>query len=130
MTRLRVSILHSRCRNSGADESDVQAAQDKMDAAVGWFADPIYLGHYPESVKKMLGDRLPTFTPEEQALLHGSSDVSSHVESVVKLSDHALVLRHERKSISCHPEYMTTPLLTTIVLHMSRYPSRQRRRRV
>jgi len=55
---------------------DVQAAQDKMDAAVGWFADPIYLGHYPESMKKMLGDRLPTFTDEELALVHGSSDVS------------------------------------------------------
>lgn len=47
-----------------------------MDAAVGWFADPIYLGHYPESMKKMLGDRLPTFTDEELALVHGSSDVS------------------------------------------------------
>lgn len=47
-----------------------------MDAAVGWFADPIYLGYYPESLKKMLGDRLPTFTEEEQALVHGSSDVS------------------------------------------------------
>lgn len=47
-----------------------------MDAAVGWFADPIYLGHYPASLKTMLGDRLPTFTPEEQQLVKGSSDVS------------------------------------------------------
>lgn len=59
------------------DESpeNVQAAQDKMDAAIGWFADPIYLGHnYPASMRKMLSDRLPTFTPEELALVHGSSD--------------------------------------------------------
>lgn len=48
-----------------------------MDAAVGWFADPIYLGHYPASLKRMLGDRLPVFTQEEQALVKGSSDVSS-----------------------------------------------------
>jgi len=46
-----------------------------MDVAVGWFADPIYLGQYPESMKKMLGDRLPDFTPEEIALVKGSSDV-------------------------------------------------------
>jgi hypothetical protein len=58
-----------------------------MDAAVGWFADPIYLGHYPESMKKMLGDRLPTFTDEELALVHGSSDVSSlHLEVQLKLT--------------------------------------------
>jgi beta-glucosidase len=65
------------------DVSDVQAAQDKMDAAVGWFADPIYLGYYPASLKKMLGDRLPTFTDEEQALVHGSSDVSPTMMSCV-----------------------------------------------
>lgn len=47
-----------------------------MDAAVGWFADPIYLGSYPASLKKMVGDRLPVFTEEEQALVKGSSDVS------------------------------------------------------
>lgn len=47
-----------------------------MDAAVGWFADPIYLGQYPESLKRMCGDRLPDFTKAEIALVHGSSDVS------------------------------------------------------
>jgi beta-glucosidase len=70
------SECHDHNNGVVADESDVQAAQDKMDAAVGWFADPIYLGYYPESLKKMLGDRLPTFTDEEQALVLGSSDVS------------------------------------------------------
>jgi beta-glucosidase len=45
-----------------------------MDAAVGWFADPIYLGHYPASMKEMLGDRLPDFTPAELELLKGSSE--------------------------------------------------------
>ncbi|RSH91345.1 hypothetical protein EHS25_009644 [Saitozyma podzolica] len=51
-----------------------KAAQDKMDVAVGWFADPIYLGHYPDSMRKMLGDRLPRFTNEELALLKDSSE--------------------------------------------------------
>lgn len=53
---------------------NVKAAQDKMDAAIGWFADPVYLGRYPESLKTMLQDRLPEFTPAELALLKDSSD--------------------------------------------------------
>ncbi len=55
--------------------TDVKAAQEKMDFALGWFADPIYLGHYPESMVKRLGDRLPKFTEEEIKMLKGSSEV-------------------------------------------------------
>ncbi|KAL5514671.1 BGL1B_1 [Sanghuangporus baumii] len=53
---------------------NVESAQHALDVAIGWFADPIYLGSYPEYMKQMLGDRLPTFTPAEIALVHGSSD--------------------------------------------------------
>lgn len=53
---------------------NVEAAQNSLDVALGWFADPIYLGHYPASLKKMLGGRLPDFTEEEMKLVHGSSD--------------------------------------------------------
>lgn len=41
---------------------------------VGWYADPIYLGHYPPYLKSMVGDRLPTFTQDEIELVKGSSD--------------------------------------------------------
>jgi beta-glucosidase len=47
-----------------------------MDFAVGWFADPLYLGSYPQSMKDILGDRLPTFTDDELAMLKDSSEVS------------------------------------------------------
>jgi len=60
---------------SAAYPSDVLAAQTKMDFALGWFADPIYLGRYPQSMIDRLGDRLPRFTPEEIKLVHGSSEV-------------------------------------------------------
>ncbi|KAL7419161.1 hypothetical protein Q5752_005997 [Cryptotrichosporon argae] len=53
---------------------NIRAAQDKMDAAVGWFADPIYLGKYPDSLRARLGDRLPEFTADEAALVKGSSE--------------------------------------------------------
>ena len=38
------------------------------------FQDPIYRGHYPQSVKGILRDRLPVFTEEEIAVVTGSSD--------------------------------------------------------
>ena len=55
--------------------TDITAAQEKMDFALGWFADPIYLGHYPESMVKRLGDRLPQFSKEDMAIVQGSSEV-------------------------------------------------------
>ncbi|KAG8915248.1 hypothetical protein FRC01_003727 [Tulasnella sp. 417] len=56
------------------DPANATAGQHALDFHIGWYADPVYLGHYPEYMKEVLGDRLPTFTPEEIALVHGSSD--------------------------------------------------------
>ncbi|KLO18904.1 glycoside hydrolase family 1 protein [Schizopora paradoxa] len=53
---------------------NVASAQHSLDVAIGWFADPIYLGSYPDYMKEMLGDRLPEFTDEELAIVKGSSD--------------------------------------------------------
>ncbi|KAG9247851.1 glycoside hydrolase family 1 protein [Calycina marina] len=56
------------------DPLDVEAAERKLEFSISWFADPIYLGKYPDSMAKQLGDRLPTFTPEDLALVKGSND--------------------------------------------------------
>ncbi|KAF4616421.1 hypothetical protein D9613_008476 [Agrocybe pediades] len=53
---------------------NIKAAQDAFDARLGWFADPIYKGDYPAFLHQLLGDRLPKFTPEEVAVVKGSSD--------------------------------------------------------
>jgi hypothetical protein len=73
--------IHKRVRFShrgnlifSYDLTDVAAAQQALDVAIGWYADPVYLGFYPDHMKKMLGDRLPVFSPEEWALVKGSSD--------------------------------------------------------
>ncbi|KAK4626183.1 Beta-glucosidase 1B [Fulvia fulva] len=57
-----------------ADPRDVQACQRKLEFTIGWFADPIYKGDYPASMRQQLGERLPEFSADEQALLHGSND--------------------------------------------------------
>jgi len=51
-----------------------EAAERTRQFFLGWFADPVYFGDYPELMKVRLGDRLPTFTPAERALMKGSSD--------------------------------------------------------
>ena len=53
---------------------DKVAAERALQFFLGWFADPVYFGDYPEVMKERLGDRLPRFTPEESKLLKGSSD--------------------------------------------------------
>ena len=55
-------------------KGDVDAADRSMEWQLGWFADPIWKGDYPPSMRKKLGHRLPSFTPEERKLLSGSSD--------------------------------------------------------
>ncbi|CAM1505347.1 Fc.00g109840.m01.CDS01 [Cosmosporella sp. VM-42] len=56
------------------DPADVEAANRKIEFSISWFADPIYFGEYPASMRKQLGDRLPTFTPEEHDFIKGSND--------------------------------------------------------
>jgi beta-glucosidase len=41
---------------------------------VGWFADPIYFGDYPDVMRRQVGDRLPVFEPEDHFLIQDSTD--------------------------------------------------------
>ena len=51
-----------------------QAAQRSMEWQIGWFADPLFFGHYPHDMRAALGERLPAFSAAESALLRGSVD--------------------------------------------------------
>ncbi|KAG2006778.1 beta-glucosidase [Coprinopsis cinerea AmutBmut pab1-1] len=53
---------------------NVAAAQHALDFAIGWYADPVYLGYYPPYMREVLGDRMPDFTEEEWKVVKGSSD--------------------------------------------------------
>jgi beta-glucosidase len=68
------SECHLDSNAASRSRSDLHAADRKMAAAVGWFADPIFLGKESYLMRELLGDRLPTFTPEEMLLVKDSSD--------------------------------------------------------
>ncbi|XP_050284226.1 beta-glucosidase 17-like [Quercus robur] len=51
-----------------------EAASRALDFTFGWFAHPITYGDYPQSMKSLVGNRLPKFTEVESKLLKGSLD--------------------------------------------------------
>ncbi|XP_043722780.1 beta-glucosidase 11-like isoform X1 [Telopea speciosissima] len=57
--------------NSTEDE---KAAERVHDFFHGWFLNPLVFGDYPESMKKNVGSRLPSFTPLQSKLVKGSCD--------------------------------------------------------
>jgi len=55
-------------------QEDRNAAQRALEFFLGWYADPVYKGDYPQIMKDMLGSKLPAFSEEEKIMLKGSSD--------------------------------------------------------
>lgn len=55
-------------------DDDKAAAQRALEFFLAWFADPIYLGDYPESMRLRLGERLPKINHAQRVLIKGSSD--------------------------------------------------------
>jgi len=55
-------------------EKDRQAAQRSLEFFLGWYADPIYKGDYPQVMRERIGDRLPNFSAEDVALIKDSCD--------------------------------------------------------
>ncbi|KAJ4969499.1 hypothetical protein NE237_016200 [Protea cynaroides] len=53
---------------------DVIATQRVHDFFHGWFLHPLVFGDYPESMKRNVGSRLPSFTPHQSKLVKGSCD--------------------------------------------------------
>ena len=45
-----------------------------MEQRLGWFADPLFFGDYPKSLKAAAGGNLPAFSSAERALLAKSTD--------------------------------------------------------
>ncbi|KAG8376372.1 hypothetical protein BUALT_Bualt09G0056600 [Buddleja alternifolia] len=55
-------------------EEDIAAASRAIDFMWGWFVAPIVTGDYPPIMRKLVGNRLPRFSPEQAKLVKGSFD--------------------------------------------------------
>merc|ERR1712080_582906 len=53
-------------------DSDVKAVERCMEFGAPFFFDPIFFGHYPDSMVRSIGSRLPTFTMDELRIVNGS----------------------------------------------------------
>ena len=62
-----------RCTDSALSFAMQAAASRHLDFILGLYADPIYLGDYPQSVKDRVPS-LPALTDQEKASLKGSAD--------------------------------------------------------
>jgi beta-glucosidase len=54
--------------------ADRAAAERGLEFFLGWFADPIYRGDYPDCMREAVRARLPRFSDEDRGLILGSSD--------------------------------------------------------
>ncbi|GLT36956.1 hypothetical protein SLA2020_113010 [Shorea laevis] len=55
-------------------KSNIAAAERALDFMLGWFMDPLNFGEYPESMRRLVGQRLPKFSREQSAMVKSSFD--------------------------------------------------------
>ncbi|XP_050215153.1 beta-glucosidase 12-like isoform X2 [Mercurialis annua] len=56
------------------DHHDRKASLRSLDFVLGWFLHPLTYGHYPVSMQKLVGDRLPKFVGHESEFVKGTFD--------------------------------------------------------
>mmetsp|Transcript_97644 Transcript_97644/g.232405 ORF Transcript_97644/g.232405 Transcript_97644/m.232405 type:complete len:612 (+) Transcript_97644:67-1902(+) len=56
------------------DKDDVKSVEVDALQRIGWFADPLFFGDYPEELKLVTGKHLPRFTAAEQELLKSGAN--------------------------------------------------------
>ena len=72
--KMGISLVTTWCLPCSNSPSDVASAHRLWDFIVGWYLDPLVTGDYPFSMKTIVRDRLPQFSPQEQEMLKGSYD--------------------------------------------------------
>ena len=103
---------------------DHAAAQESLEFFYGWLTDPVVFGEYPAIMRERLGNRLPSFTAEENALLKGSVDFlglnhytthyasrSNQVENRIAAEDgNGGMMADQQVCLSADPEWPVTSM--------------------
>ncbi|XP_042480445.1 beta-glucosidase 12-like isoform X2 [Macadamia integrifolia] len=55
-------------------KSNIAAAHRALDFNLGWFMNPLTYGDYPDSMRALVGDRLPKFSKKQSRMMKGSLD--------------------------------------------------------
>ncbi|KAJ8543295.1 hypothetical protein K7X08_005818 [Anisodus acutangulus] len=97
--------------------ADVLAAQRASDFYLGWFANPLIFGDYPDIMKKNAGSRLPKFTRQESKQVKGAIDfIALNHYMTVRVKDSSSSLENDIRDFSSDAAFQfiltqgTTPL--------------------
>eukprot|EP01018_Ginkgo_biloba_P011743 Gb_21209 [translate_table: standard] len=90
---------------------DKEAAQRALDFQLGWFMDPIYFGDYPDSMRQMVGNRLPIFSIQQSKLLRESLDFVgiNHYTTLYARNDRTRIRKIVLNDASSDSAVITTP---------------------
>jgi beta-glucosidase len=53
---------------NSTNHADIEAVERFLQFQISWYADPIFKGDYPNLMKQLVGDRLPSFSQEEKGI--------------------------------------------------------------
>ncbi|CAI8585867.1 unnamed protein product [Vicia faba] len=90
-------------------KSDERAAERSIEFMFGWFMTPLTTGGYPQTMRSLVGQRLPKFSEEQAKLVRGSFDF---IGLNYYTSRYAANVPHLNKTIPC---YLTDSLANVTV---------------
>jgi len=72
--KIGITLNHDWAEPLTDNPADRAAAERRNEFAMGWFADPLFFGRYPDSMVQLVGARLPAFTTSQRKRIKGSYD--------------------------------------------------------